>query len=105
MNATEQKANNQPETSQQIAAYGGLALFGLLFDQLTKTINQRYEQRSSLLVVVGVAVTVVMRQLLPGGILFDFAAFACSGAPMVAGQFIRQHRREQRAKQHQAELR
>lgn len=79
----------------------GLFLFGVAFDRFTSWFNRHPlgEQRSAFLVVVGTAVTLIFRQFLPGGLIWDLFAFACSGLPMILGQYTRFEARKQAALQ------
>lgn len=77
-----------------------LAAFGLVFDRFTGWFNKQEwgEERSAFLVVAGVTFTLsVRRWLLPPPWLWDFVAFCFSGAPMIAGQYLRFERRRQAA--------
>lgn len=74
--------------------------FGIAFDKLTGHVNRQNwgEERSAFLVVIGVSVTVLLRRLLPlGSVMWDFFAFACSGLPMIWGQYSRFEARKQGA--------
>jgi len=74
--------------------------FGLLFNRFTGWFNRQEwgEERSALLVVVGVTITLFVRRvLLPAAWVWDFVAFAFSGTPMIAGQYLRYERRRQAA--------
>jgi len=74
----------------------GLLAYGVAFDQLTERLERRgwTHGRSSLLVAVGVLVTLTAAVPLIGwrAALIVLALFGCSGLPMAAGQLIRHQR-------------
>lgn len=76
-----------------------LFAFGVAFDQFTDWFTRRPEgeSRSAFLVVIGTAVTVAARQLMPRGVGFDLYAFGCSGLPMIWGQYARFEKRKRAA--------
>lgn len=91
---------NSTTIGRVLAVGVGLLAFGLAFDRLTGFVNKQPwgEERSAFLVVAGVSVTVLLRRMLPlGTVLWDFFAFACSGAPMIVGQHMRLERRNRAA--------
>ena len=84
-----------------VACIGGLFAFGVVYDRVSHwALNQKWgESKSSLFVVVGVAVTVTAMAPLIGwrAVRWLFWGFLASGIPMVFGQLHRHHRNQLRA--------
>lgn len=79
--------------SRVAAAAAGLVAFGLLYTQIVNWAEREghIEGRSSLFVAFGTAFTLIIRQIMPGGLFYDLLAFVFSGVPMIANQLINQH--------------
>lgn len=73
-----------------VAAAFGLLSFGSAYAHLVNHVERTgfIENRSSYFVAFGVFMTLVFRQMLPPGFVYDLAAFAFSGLPMMANQAI-----------------
>lgn len=95
---------NLPEIDAQkvTAVVGGLALFGVVYDQISHAIlkTRKGEQKSSYFVALGTAVTIAASIPLigPQAALRVLLAFAASGTPMIGGQVIRFSRAMRRTK-------
>jgi predicted tellurium resistance membrane protein TerC len=72
----------------------GLVIFGIGYNAVVAWVNRHpsgHEGYTALLVVIGVAITVLATTPLIGieSLLVLIIAFCCSGAPMIAGDVIR----------------
>lgn len=87
----------------------GLTLFGILYDPLSHMLLTRAsgEQKESIAVAVGTAVTIVGAIPIIGrsAAARIFLAFVASGTPMIVGQFRRHARNRERTRQRQERLR
>ena len=92
--------NNRASIRRVLVIGGALLVFGLIFDQITKFIKRKSwgEDRSAFLVVAGVLVTTEMRAYLPQERFWNYFAFACSGMPMIWGQYLRHEASKEKAK-------
>jgi len=78
-----------------IAAALGLVSFGAAYSYLINYVERtgEIEGKSSLFVALGTFVTLVIRQVMPAGFVYDLLAFAFSGTPMILNQ-LENHRRD-----------
>lgn len=92
--------NKSPDFRKVITVGGALFAFGIFFNKFTEHVNKQSwgEERSAILVAIGVSVTALLRRALPfDSILWDFFAYACSGIPMIWGQYDRFEKRKRAA--------
>jgi len=72
----------------------GLLVFGIYFDHIVDKLGNKQEGFTSLLVVIGVFVTIIGAGLLNvfiwwNSFFIDLIAFAASGTPMIVGSIVR----------------
>lgn len=98
---------SSPSFYRILACCGGLLVFGLIYDQISSSLLRRDwgEQKSSLFVVIGVAITVAGMVPVIGwrAARWLFVGFTASGTPMIVGQFRRYTRNLRRARSRMAE--
>jgi hypothetical protein len=91
------------ELGQLLVIYASLVLFGIGFNAVTAWAERRgyIEGFTSLMVVIGVAVTLTPFLILDCSVLYVVGGFVCSGLPMIIGSIGRYMRMRARA---QAEI-
>lgn len=87
---TPQIPQNSDSYFRLAAAAVGLMSFGTVYALVVERLERsgHMENNSSWFVAFGTFVTLVMRQAMPAGFVFDLLAFVFSGAPMIAGQLV-----------------